>query len=59
MSSDSGIDRPVSSWISLAAPPEKVPLSSSMPAGSSGKESEPAGMRGWRVRMTCLSVSEF
>lgn len=54
--SDSAISSPVSSRISVAAAPAKVPLSS-MPAGSSGKEREPAGRRGCRVRSTCLSVS--
>lgn len=57
MSSSAGISRPDSSAISRAAAPAKVPASSSMPAGSSAMESEPAGMRGWMVRMTCFSVS--
>lgn len=58
MSSSCAIESPVSSWISFAALPANVPLSSSIPAGISGKASEPAGMRGWTVKMTCLPSSE-
>lgn len=57
MRCSAGMWRPVSSAISLAAAPAKVPASSSMPAGSSSIESEPAGIRACTVRMTCFSVS--
>lgn len=58
MSSDSGMVKSSSSWISLAAAPANVPESSTIPAGSSGKRSDPAGTRGWRVRRTCRSLVE-
>lgn len=42
--------RPSSSRSSEAAFPLRLPEESSMPAGSSGKEREVVGRRGWRVR---------
>ncbi|KAI7205893.1 hypothetical protein KC324_g55 [Hortaea werneckii] len=49
--------KPVSSSISFAAPPAKVPLSSSIPAATSLKLSAPAATRGCTVRRTCFSLS--
>ena len=57
MSSDSVKESPVSSFSSFAAAPEKVPESSIMPAGISGKARDPAAMRGWMVRMVWSSFS--
>ena len=57
MSSSCVMVRPVSSWISRAAAPAKLPLSSSMPAGSSVKDRLPAAMRGCTVRMAYSSGS--
>lgn len=50
---------PSSSFISLAAAPANVPLSSTIPAGSSTNARLPAGIRGWTVRRTCFSSWEF